>query len=606
MILALALGLVGTYLVSEFLAASGQERFVRQLTDGGQQAVDGVVRWESDLLEVERLVTNTEGVFEALVAQDAEAMRDRVLPLVINADVDLVAVVDGGGVSLLTVRRRPGGQAGEYETLRGEGYYGEWQMVSGMLGGASGAEKRAGLELLLLGPTGSTGVFLIGGPILGSGDRVLGVVLVGQYADTLARDLSLQAGVNISIYALSGQLLASTLEIESPESVTLESGQIEDLRASSGSQSPLRRIQVAGVGYGEVLAPLRARNGADMLGVIGASLVEAAVAAPAGPTMNPTTVVALGALILLLVVIVGLLVSNSITRPLVRMADASMAIATGDLATRLPEGGADEIGMLASTFNRMVEGLQEGLIYHDLLGRAVTPEVREELRRSLSEGARSARVQRARVSVLTVGLRGVVLDSSRADPVREMESLSEYFAALVPLIANHGGVVYRFEGETAVAVFGLFPRPLPAPVGAMQATHAGLELVELVQALNPRRRQADLPAIGCGIGIATGEVLAGGLGTQDRLQYTILGEAVEQSGQLVQVLHDSGAQGVLIDGNTHHALGGARSHFVFGRQGQAQVRGRHRSLEIREVTGRLRRLLEAGGAAFFDETTESF
>src|SRR3970282_293977 len=156
--------------------------------------------------------------------------------------------------------------------------------------------------------------------------------------------------------------------------------------------------------------------------------------------------------------------------------------------------------VLAGTFNRMCEGLREGLIYHDLLGRAVTPEVREELRRSLSDGARAASVQARRATVLVAGLRGVGTGGGQ-DPAKAMASLSEYFAALVPLVPHHGGVVYRFDGEIAVALFGLLPKPTPAPVGAMQAAHAAFELIELVERLNSGRSEAGLHSLPVGGGV---------------------------------------------------------------------------------------------------------
>jgi adenylate cyclase len=106
-----------------------------------------------------------------------------------------------------------------------------------------------------------------------------------------------------------------------------------------------------------------------------------------------------------------------------------------------------------------------------------------------------------------------------------------------------------------------------------------------------------------GVGVATGGIVAGGLGTRDRIQYTIIGEAVDTSLEMERVLRETSAEGLLVSGETHKALGGARSHFQFGRHGQAQVRGRPAPLEIYEVNGRRRRLLEAGGAGFFDDAT---
>jgi adenylate cyclase len=602
MFLALLLGLGATYLVSGFLATSAQERFLRQLSDSGQQALDGIVRTEDDLLAVERLVANTDGVFDAVEAGDAEDLRNRILPLVVNSDADLVVVVSTDGVSLLTVRQKPGGLEGEYETLRGEGYYADWEVVQAILEGSEESGKLAGLESLALGEGGRTDVFLTGGPIATTTGRILGAVLVGRYVDGLAADLRAQTGATISIYDSLGALLASSNESASAPDQALPGDVVASLTSGEQHQSPVRSLTIAGTPYGEVLTRFAARGGEDFLGFIGISLPEATVTTiGAGP--DPSVVVAMSALALLLVVVIGLLISNSITRPLVRMADASTAVATGNLETRVPVEGSDEISVLAGTFNRMVEGLREGLIYHDLLGRAVTPEVREELRRSLSEGARAAGVQSARATVLVAGLRGA---TGGKDPTRAMASLSEYFAALVPLVAHHGGVVYRFDGEIAVALFGLLPKPSPAPVGAMQAAHAAFELIDLVDRINVRREEAEQPRLFLGVAVATGDIVAGGLGTRDRIQYTVIGEAVDTALELERVLRETSAEGLLLDGGAYRALGGSRSHFEFGRSGQAQVRGRPTSTEIHEVIGRKRRLLEAGGANFFEDTTSPF
>jgi adenylate cyclase len=429
-------------------------------------------------------------------------------------------------------------------------------------------------------------------------------VLVGRYVDGLAADLRAQTGATISIYDPLGTLLASSNESAEAAGEPLSEAVVSELTSGEADQSPVRSLTIGGTPYGEVLTRFVARGGEDFLGFLGISLPEATVTAVgAGP--DPSVVVALSALALLLVVVIGLLISNSITRPLVRMADASTAVATGNLETRVPEEGSDEITVLAGTFNRMVEGLREGLIYHDLLGRAVTPEVREELRRGLADGARAAGVQSTRATVLVAGLRGAI-GRAVQDPTRTMTSLSEYFAALVPLVAHHGGVVYRFDGESAVALFGLLPRPSPAPVGALQAVHAAFELIDLVDRMNVRREEAGQRHLSLGVAVATGEVVAGGLGTRDRIQYTVIGDAVEAAVELERVLRETSAEGLLIDGGAYRALGGSRNHFEFGRQGQAQIRGRAAPQEIYEVIGRKRRLLEAGGANFFEDTTSPF
>ena len=87
--LALTLGLGAAFLVNQLLRQTEEFQFLRQLADSGQQATDAIVRMEIDLLELERLIANTEGVSQAVALQNAEDLRARILPLVINASIDV-------------------------------------------------------------------------------------------------------------------------------------------------------------------------------------------------------------------------------------------------------------------------------------------------------------------------------------------------------------------------------------------------------------------------------------------------------------------------------------------------------------------------------------
>ena len=601
--LALILGLGGTLLINRLFAEREQQRFLLLLGDSGQQAADGVVRVERDLLEVERLVANTEGVLEAVAAHNAEELRTLVLPLVVNAHVDMVAVLDATGTSLVAVRQDPSGAQGEYESLRGENFYAQWPAVGTLLAGGSGApgEKAAGLEALQLAGQ-PLEVFFVGGPLLQANGQTAGAVLVGLYTKTLAETLSEVAGANVSFYDRSGILVGSTLETDSPEALTLGGDVLSTITADQPDQSPVRRIDISGFPYGEVLTPFIARQGTEQLGILGISLLERTVPV----TTNTTMIVLFGALALILIVVIGLLVSNSITRPLVTMAAASTQVATGNLEARVPEGGADEIGVLARTFNRMVAGLREGLLYHDLLGRAVAPEVREQLRRSVVGGSEAARPQVLRATILFVGLQaGSGWEEKDEEAGKALESLNAFLAGALPRIAQHGGVVHRFDGEELLAFFGILPRALPPAVSALQATHAGLGLLELVRDLNDGRG-VGLRMLDIRVGVATGRVIAAGLGTRDRLQYTLVGETVALAEGISQVAGDTGGSHMLISEATHHALGTARGHFVFGRYGQIQLKGRTKPVVIHEVAGRTVHLFERIPRESWDKTTDPF
>ena len=99
------------------------------------------------------------------------------------------------------------------------------------------------------------------------------------------------------------------------------------------------------------------------------------------------------------------------------------------------------------------------------------------------------------------------------DAGRGIETLNAFLAGALPRIAQHGGVVDRFDGEELLAFFGILPRALPPAVSALQATHAGLELLDLIRDLNDGGG-AGLRPLHISIGVDTGRVVAGGLGTR--------------------------------------------------------------------------------------------
>jgi len=101
-LLALLLSLGMVYLLSRIVGQDQQERYLLQMTDSGQQAADAVVRIEDELLATERLIANTEGILDGVQQANSEALRTLVLPLVVNADVDVVSIVDAQASSLLS------------------------------------------------------------------------------------------------------------------------------------------------------------------------------------------------------------------------------------------------------------------------------------------------------------------------------------------------------------------------------------------------------------------------------------------------------------------------------------------------------------------------
>jgi len=102
----------------------------------------------------------------------------------------------------------------------------------------------------------------------------------------------------------------------------------------------------------------------------------------------------------------------------------------------------------------------------------------------------------------------------------------------------------------------------------------------------------DKPELSMGVGIATGSVIAGGLGTPDRLHYTVIGDAVNTAQRIQQITSEAGTPSVLISEETYRSLGSAQVQFVFGRRGTAQLKGKAKQVTVIELRDRKAKLVE--------------
>ena len=593
-VLALVLSLGMVYLLSRTLGQEQQDRYLRQLADSGQQAADAVVRAESDLLATERLIANTEGILDGVQRADSEALRAGVLPLVVNAGVDVVSIVDAQAVSLLSVRRTPGGSPGEYSTLRGEGFYTTWPFVQRLLGGAADSvigDKQAGVQTIRVEEQ-DVPVFFVGGPVRDTAGGLFGAVLVGRYLSAMLPQLAEQAGASVSVYdQFEGRLLATSLEPDDPAALTLPGETIERAMSPGETGDPIRSVPVSGTDYTEVLTAFVARQGTEPLGVLGIALPQLALAG--GTSDDVWRVIQFGAAALVLTVVAGLIISNSITRPIIAIADASAQVALGNLETHVAEHGTDELAVLARTFNQMVDDLRERTMVD------VRPEAEltsPSMARAPAQAPSIPATQmagRRRASVLALEVRG--LGEAEEDPDVLVRGLQECLAMVAAIMVRHGGSIARAGGTTVVVQFGLPPTVVPPAVSALQATHAAMDVVEGMRTLNEERLDRGLGPLLIGQAVATGDLILGSLGAEGQAYQALLGDALTAAEGMLAIAREAGPAAVLISEETYRSLGSAQRQFVFGRFGRAQVRGVAGDLGIHEVRDRLARLVEPTG-----------
>ncbi len=201
----------------------------------------------------------------------------------------------------------------------------------------------------------------------------------------------------------------------------------------------------------------------------------------------------------------------------------SLEAAFAEDALRLMVGVAQYAAM-AIAGHQLQEKLRLEFAAKASLMRQFSPKVAERLlgyRGRLRLGG-----ERSDVAIVCADIRGFTELAKGMAPDEVVEMLNEYFAYLVPVIFAHHGTVDKYIGDAVLAVFG---SPEPDPEHPQQAVRAGLEMQAAVAKLNAARKERGVPTLGIGIGIHRGEVVHGFIGTSDRMEFTVIGDAVNRA-----------------------------------------------------------------------------
>jgi adenylate cyclase len=183
----------------------------------------------------------------------------------------------------------------------------------------------------------------------------------------------------------------------------------------------------------------------------------------------------------------------------------------------------------------------------EMLKRFATSEVAEDMQQSgFVLGGR-----RVRATVMFSDIRGFTALVESQPPEETIELLNTYYTLMFDAISGHGGVVNPMIGDGLMAIFGA---PLPLPEPPLAAVRSALDMVEMIELFNLERVALAKPPIRIGIGIASGEVVAGYTGTQQRATYTCIGDTVNLAARLEAHTKAAG-HGILVDGETKAALG---------------------------------------------------
>ena len=218
-------------------------------------------------------------------------------------------------------------------------------------------------------------------------------------------------------------------------------------------------------------------------------------------------------------------VSARMLKPLRTLTVAAGQVSEGNLDVALPPVRTrDEVGRLTAAFGGMIDGLRQRDFIRDTFGRYVTKEVVDELLGS-PDGLRLGGESRT-VTILVTDLRGFTALASALPPKAVLEILNRYLARMVAVIQQHRGTVDEIQGDGILAFFGA---PLGGDDDPVRAVACAIEMQHALDAFNAEQRAAGLPDVGMGIGINTGEVIVGNIGSEQRTKYGAVGSAINMA-----------------------------------------------------------------------------
>jgi len=251
--------------------------------------------------------------------------------------------------------------------------------------------------------------------------------------------------------------------------------------------------------------------------------------------------------------------------PVRAVRDAVARVERGDLDVTVDVIDDSELGLMQAGFNRMVHGLREREQLRDLFGRHVGEEVaREALTGEVELGG-----ELREVAVLFVDVIGSTTMAAERPATEVVELLNRFFDVVVDVVTEHGGWINKFEGDAALAVFGV---PIPGGDPYSGALAAGRELATRVR--------DEVDGLEAGIGISAGQAVAGNVGAERRYEYTVIGDPVNEAARLCELAKDRDSRVLASSAILERVPGEESDHWRLG--DEVSLRGRPQPTRVAE------------------------
>lgn len=322
----------------------------------------------------------------------------------------------------------------------------------------------------------------------------------------------------------------------SPVYVLILKGQEEVVAASANPRFPVidaqgRRLQP--LEYYKIDAPGLARVDAPVIDPLsGKALYRVTVGySVAGLNEMIAAEIATAGVLAAVFIIIGLIVAVAVSitwiKPVKALEAGLSRIHDGDFEYRLPVRRRDELGRLAYDFNHMAEGLRDREFIKTTFKRYVTKQVAEKI--LTEKQAISLAGEKREVTVIFSDLEGFTTFSERHSPQDVVTLLNEYLAIMIDIVFLYEGALDKFLGDGVMAYWNA---PITQDHAPLKAAVAAVEIQHAISEFNKRRLARGKDPVYAGIGISTGEAVAGNIGSEKKMEYTVIGDKVNLAQRL--------------------------------------------------------------------------
>jgi len=264
----------------------------------------------------------------------------------------------------------------------------------------------------------------------------------------------------------------------------------------------------------------------------------------------------------------GAVIANTVTRPVKVLVNSAREIERGDYHHVVNLQQEDELGLLGQAFNNMSKGLYERDRVQNLLGKVISPEIAQEL---ISSDVQLGGEEKE-ITILFTDLRNFTGLSENRSPSDMLDILNEYLTRMTAVIDRHGGVVDKYIGDAIMALFGA---PVNLPDHPSRAVACALEMLDELVLCNASFKTRGWPELDMGIGVHSGKVIVGNMGSSDRLNYTAIGDGVNLASRLESATKDCGVPIIVSEATRNMA-----PDFEYQELQAIQVRGRQQAVRM--------------------------